>query len=140
MKVPGLTDPFLVAKACETSLEEIKDLNPELRRGVTPPNESNYEIKIPFGKRDLFLENFEALKPFEKFPFKTHLVKKEETLLKIAKLYGVDLEPLLEINHLNRKSPLSKGMTFLIPISKGEEIKPPVMAQKKNGKIRDAKK
>ena len=139
VKVPELTDLSFVAKACETSLEEIKDLNPELQRGVTPPNESDYEIKIPFGEKDLFLENFETLKPLEKFPFKTHLVKKEDTLLKIAKLYRVDLEPLLEINHLNKKSQVSKGMTLLIPISKDEEIKPLVMSQKKNGKIRNGK-
>jgi membrane-bound lytic murein transglycosylase D len=139
VKVPELTDLSLVAKACETSLEEIEDLNPELQRGVTPPNESDYEIKIPFGEKDLFLENFETLKPLEKFPFKTHLVKKEDTLLKIAKLYRVDLEPLLEINHLNKKSQVSKGMTLLIPISKDEEIKPLVMSKKKNGKIRNGK-
>jgi membrane-bound lytic murein transglycosylase D len=139
VKVSELTDLSLVAKACGTSLEEVKDLNPELKRGVTPPNESDYEIKIPFGKRDLFLENFETLKPLEKFPFKTHLVKKGDTLLKIARLYRVDLEPLLEINHLKKKSQVSKGMTILIPISKDEAIKPLIMAQKKNGKVRNGK-
>jgi membrane-bound lytic murein transglycosylase D len=139
VKVPELTDLSVVAKACKTSLEEIKDLNPELRRGVTPPNECDYEIKIPFGKKDLFLENIEALSPLEKFPFKSHLFKKGDSLLKIAKLYRVDLEPLLEINHLNKESQVSKGMTLLVPISKDEEIKPVVMAQKKNGKIRNGK-
>ena len=139
VKVPELTDLFLIAKACETSLEEIKDLNPELRRGVTPPNETEYEIKIPFGKKDLFLKNFEALQPLEKFQFKTHLVKKGETLPRIANLYRVELEPLLEINHLKKTSPISKGMTLLIPISKDEEIKPLAVAKKKNGKVRNGR-
>ena len=139
VKVPELTDLSLIAKACETSLEEIKDLNPEIRRGVTPPNETEYEIKIPFGKKELFLKNFEALQPLEKFEFKTHLVKKGETLPRIAKSYWVDLEPMIEINHLNKTSPISKGMTLLIPISKDEEIKPIVIAQKKNGKARNGK-
>jgi membrane-bound lytic murein transglycosylase D len=139
VKVPELTDLCLIAKACETSLEEIKDLNPELRRGVTPPNETEYEIKIPFGKKDFFLKNFEALQPVEKFQFKTHLVKKGEALKGIAKHYRVDLEPLLEINHLNKTSPISKGMTLLIPISKDEEIGPLAMVQKKNGKVRNAR-
>jgi membrane-bound lytic murein transglycosylase D len=139
VKVPELTALPLVAKACETSLEEIKDLNPELRREVTPPNENEYEIKIPFGKKNLFQENFEALQPLEKFQFKTHLVRKGETLKRIAKLYRVDLEPLLEINHLNKASWISKGMTLFIPISKDEKIKPLVVAQKKNGKARNAR-
>ena len=134
VNVPELTGLSLIAKACETSVEEIKDLNPELRRGVTPPNESEYEIKIPFGKKDPFQENFEALQPLEKFQFKTHLVRKGETLIKIANIYRVDLEPLLEINHLNKTSRISKGMTLFIPISKDEKIKPLVIAHKRRGK------
>jgi len=139
VKVPELTDLSHIAKACEISLEEIKDLNPELRRGVTPPYEPEYEIKIPFSKKDLFTRNFEALQPLEKFQFKTHLVKKGETLKGIAKLYRVDLDPLLEINSLNKTSQLSKEMTLFIPLSKDEEIKPVVAAQKKNGKARNGK-
>jgi membrane-bound lytic murein transglycosylase D len=139
VNVPELTDLSHVAKACGTSLEEIKDLNPELRRGVTPPNETEYEIKIPFNKKDLFLENFEAMQPFEKFQFKTHLVKNGETLNRIAKSYRVDLAPLLEINHLKKTSRIKKGMTLFIPIAKDEKIKPLVLAQKKNGKVRNGR-
>jgi peptidoglycan lytic transglycosylase D len=137
VKVPELTDLSHVAKACEMSLQEIKDLNPELRRGVTPPNEPGYEIKIPFTKTDSFARNFEAMQPLEKFQFKTHTVKKGETLRGIAKLYRVDLDPLLEINSLNKTSALSRGMELLIPISKDEEIRPPAVVPKKNGKARN---
>jgi membrane-bound lytic murein transglycosylase D len=139
VKVLELTDLSLIAKACETSLEEIKDLNPELRRGVTPPNETDYEIKLPFGKKDLFQKNFGVLQPLEKFEFKTHPVKKGETLQGIARYYRVDLEPLLEINHLKKTSPISKGMTLLLPLAKDEEIKPLAMAKNKNGKVQKDK-
>jgi len=135
VKVPEVTGLSAVAKACETSLEEIRDLNPEILRGVTPPNETEYEVKIPFGKRELFLKNFETLQALERFEFKTHRIKNGETLAGIAKRYRVDLEPMLEINHLKKTSRISKGMTLLIPISKDEEIKPLVVAQKKNGKL-----
>ena len=137
VKVPELTDLSHIAKACEISLEEIKDLNPELRRGVTPPNEPEYEIKIPFTKTGLFTRNFEAMQPLEKFQFRTHTVKKGETLRGIANLYRVDLDPLLEINYLKKTSSLSKGMDLLIPISKDEEIKPLAVVQKKNTKARN---
>jgi membrane-bound lytic murein transglycosylase D len=135
VSVPELTGLSLVAKACDTSVEEIKSLNPELKRGVTPPNDDAYEIKIPFGKKDLFLKNFEALQPQEKFQFKTHLVRPGETLSGIARRYRVDLEPFLELNHLKRSSRISKGMTLLIPLSKDEEIKRVAVAKKKNGKV-----
>jgi membrane-bound lytic murein transglycosylase D len=134
MKVSELTGLSLIAKACETTLEEIKDLNPEILRGVTPPNEPDYEIKIPFGKKDVFLKNFESLQSVESFQFKTHSVKNGETLAGIARAYRVDLDPLLEINDLKKTSRISKGTTLLIPLSKDEQIKPLAVAKKKNGK------
>ncbi len=138
-RVPELTDLSHIAKACEVSLEEIKELNPELRRRVTPPHELEYEIKIPFTKKDLFLKNFEAMQPLEKFQFKTHVVKKGETLKGIARLYWVDIDPLLEINRMKKTSRLSTGIILSIPIAKDEVIKPLVIAQKKNGKSRNGK-
>jgi membrane-bound lytic murein transglycosylase D len=135
VKVSEVTDLRLIAKVCEVSIEEIKELNPELSRWCTPPDFPDYEIKIPFGKKELFLKNFEILYPGEKFQFKTHTVKKGETLSKIAKLYRIDPEPILEINRLNNKSQLSIGMNLLIPLPKGKEIKPTSTAMKKSDRM-----
>jgi len=85
------------------------------------------------------LRPFEILRPFEKFEFKTHLVKKGETLRGIARLYRVDLDPLLEINQLTRSSVISKGTILSIPLSKDEEIKPLVIAQKRIRKAQNTK-
>jgi membrane-bound lytic murein transglycosylase D len=135
VKVPEVTDLRLIAKVCEVTIEEIKELNPELSRWCTPPDFPDYEIKIPFGKKELFLKNFEILYPGEKFQFKTHMVKKGDTLSKIAKLYRIDPEPILEINRLNKKSQLSIGMNLLIPLPKGKEIKPTSTAMKKSDRM-----
>ncbi len=132
VKVPEVTDLRLIARACEVTIDEIKDLNPELSRWCTPPNFPDYEIKIPFGKKELFLRNIDVLSPGEKLQFKTHVVKKGDTFSKIAKLYRVDPEPILEINRLNKKSALSTGMNLLIPLPKGEDPKPDRMARKKS--------
>jgi membrane-bound lytic murein transglycosylase D len=132
VKVPEVTDLRLIAQACEVTVDEIKNLNPELSRWCTPPNFPDYEIKIPFGKKEPFLRNFETLYPGERFQFKTHIVKKGDTLSKIAKLYRVGLEPILEINRLNKKSRLSTGMNLLIPLPKGTDPKPGSMAKKKS--------
>ncbi len=135
VKVPEVTDLRLIAQACEVTVDEIKNLNPELSRWCTPPNFPDYEIKIPFGKKEPFLRNFEALYPGERFQFKTHIVKKGDTLSKIAKLYRVGLEPILEINRLNKKSRLSTGMNLLIPLPKDPDPKPRSIAKKKSDGI-----
>ncbi len=132
VKVPEVTDLRLIAKACEIGMDDIKDLNPELSRWCTPPNYPDYEIKIPFGKKELFLRNFEALSPGERLQFRTHSVKKGETLARIAKLYGVDLEPILELNRLSKKSRLSKGMDLLIPLPKDHDQKLTAMVKKES--------
>ncbi len=140
VKVPEVTDLRLIAKACEVTVDDIKDINPELSRWCTPPNFPDYEIKIPFGKKELFLRNFGALSAGERVPFRTHMVSKGETLSKIARLYRVDLEPILELNRLNKKSRLSKGMELLIPLPKGQDQRPEGMAKKKsNGVDRHSK-
>ena len=120
--VPAVTDLRLIARACEVSLEEVKDLNPELLRWCTPPDRQEYEIKIPFGTKDLFLKNFEALPHQERFQFKTHIVRKGDTLGGIARLYRVDLEPILELNRLKRSSLLSIGMNLIIPVPRDARI------------------
>ena len=132
VRVPEVTDLRLIAQACEVTVGEIKDLNPELSRWCTPPHFPDYEIKIPFGKKELFLKNFEILYPGKKSQFKTHLVKKGDTLPKIAKLYRIDLEPILEINQLNKKSRLSTGMNLLLPLPKDQDSKPDSLAKKKS--------
>jgi membrane-bound lytic murein transglycosylase D len=122
VKVPAVTDLRLIAKACEVPVEEVKDLNPELLRWCTPPDCQEYETRIPFGKKDLFLKNFEALPHQERFQFKTHIVRKGDTLGGIARLYRVDLEPILELNRLKRSSLLSIGMNLIIPVPKNARI------------------
>ena len=134
VKVPEVTDLRLIAQACEVTLDEIKELNPELSRWCTPPNFPDYEIKIPFGKKELFSKNFANLYSGERFQFKTHLVIKGDTFSKIARLYRVDLEPILEMNRLNKRSRLSIGMNLLIPLPKDQRPKPDRMAKKKSGR------
>jgi len=130
VKVSPVTDLNLIAKACEIPLEELKELNPELLRWCTPPESPEYEIKIPFGKKEVFLKNFELLQPAGKTEFKIHIVRKRETFQQIARRYRVDVEPILELNRLERKSRLSAGMNLLIPIPKHPESKPLLMGSK----------
>ncbi len=131
VRVPELTDLSVIAKACEIPLEELKDLNPELLRGCTPPNSPDYEVKIPLGKKEIFLRNFEALYPIARLQFKTHTVRKGDTPQKIARLYRVDLDPFLEINRLNKTNPLSKGTNLLLPVSGQGDWKPAPVVPKK---------
>ena len=136
--VPPLTDLSLIARACEMTTDELKDLNPELLRWCTPPD-TDYEMKIPFGKKELFLRNFESLHPSERPPYRIHIVKKGETLPRVARSYRVSGESILETNQLRKTSRLTPGMNLVIPLSVGpanRETRSTVTAKKKgDGKV-----
>jgi membrane-bound lytic murein transglycosylase D len=137
VKVPAVTDLRVIAKACEISVEELKDLNPELLRWCTPPDRPEYEIKIPFGRKDLFLKTFETLQSEQRFQFKTHIVKKGDTLSGIARLYRVDIEPMLEINRIKRTTRLSLGVNLLIPIPMAQDTRPTLIIAREMASQKD---
>jgi membrane-bound lytic murein transglycosylase D len=63
--VPGGLPLWFFAKMLGTNEKTLTALNPELLKGVTPPGAVNYELKIPTGKKPIFLENFaEAYKQY----------------------------------------------------------------------------
>jgi membrane-bound lytic murein transglycosylase D len=56
--VPGGLPLWFFAKILGTSEKTLAALNPELIRKVTPPGATDYELKIPTGKKPLFLKKF----------------------------------------------------------------------------------
>jgi membrane-bound lytic murein transglycosylase D len=140
VKVPNGTDLGFIAKACEISVEELKDLNPELLRNYTPPDDAEYEVKIPFGKKELFLRNVDAFPPAKKYQFKTHVVKQGETPLRIANLYRADCDSFLQMNQIHKASRLAKGMEVIVPIPLSQEGKPAIVAKRSaEGKPQNSK-
>lgn len=57
VRVDETTSLVAAAVACKVSLEDIEILNPELRRGITPPGLGFYTLKVPKGTADAFARN-----------------------------------------------------------------------------------
>jgi len=81
-----------IAKASGVSTNQIRGLNPELRRDVTPPGSSAYRVKLPVGTKQAFLKFSKTTsKPFDqiskiskKHP-KTHVKKVKKIVKKGSK-------------------------------------------------------
>ena len=108
-------DLRLIARCADCTYQEIKELNPEIKRWVTPPHFSKYTLKIPFGKKETFLANYAAIPPEQKIKWERHEVRKGETLSSLAKQYNTSPEAIRDINGL-RKSRIAPGKHLLIPI------------------------
>lgn len=114
--VHGPTDLRAVAQVIEVTYEEIRNLNPELLRWCTPPDEKEYMLRIPEGKKELFLTTYSKIKAPEKMIFHTHRVKGGETLYKIARSYKTPLQAILELNKISSSKLLRPGQYLIIPI------------------------
>ena len=109
------TDLRLIARCAGSTYEEIKELNPELKRWVTPPDVTNYVLRIPQGTREAFVTSFGAVPTDEKIRWERHLVETGETLAGIAAQYNTSPEALRDINSL-KKNRITPGKHLLIPV------------------------
>lgn len=100
----------LIAKAAGVPYEELKALNPELRKEMTPPNYKDYIIKLPYGMKQAFIENFSKLPATE-----TYIVRKGDNLALIAKRFGTTVQSLQEQNSLGKKTLLRAGAILTVP-------------------------
>ena len=61
VQVPDATDLHVIAKAAGVTFEQVRDLNPELRRFCTPPG--GWKLRLPKGTRETFAAEYEKLGP-----------------------------------------------------------------------------
>lgn len=104
--------------------EELRLLNPELRRDATPPDDRAYHLKVPVGTSAKVLQLLDRV-PTYKFPplrgkvqtakadsARWYRVRAGDTLEKVAKRFRVPLKTLKARNNIS--SPVIKPGEFLI--------------------------
>jgi membrane-bound lytic murein transglycosylase D len=113
-----ITDPLDLSVAADCagiSVEEIKRLNPELRRWCTPPDAESYVLKVPEGTRETFLENLSAVPEEERFTIDRYVVKKGDTFKSISGKTGIPVDAILSLNAMEKIMPLKQGSTIYLP-------------------------
>jgi membrane-bound lytic murein transglycosylase D len=108
-----------VAKASSASLGDIQDLNPEVLRGVTPPDQ-RFIVRVPKGHADGFDSAYAQLPASDRAAFTKSSVRKGETLTSIAQRAGVPARSLTWYNRNlkpTKRGRLPQGQVVLIPSS-----------------------
>ena len=105
-----------IAKALGCSLQHLTDLNPELRRNVTPPDVKPYRLRIPKGSGELFSHIYHNIPESERTQWAEHKVRRGETLGGIGKKYGIAAEDIARHNKLKSTNMLRVGQTLEIPV------------------------
>ena len=111
--VPDAIGLTTVAEWIESTVEVIKDLNPELRRNTTPMGE--HELRVPVGTRAALEAKLADADPSTFATFIRHTVKSGETLASIANRFKIRRADLADANGLKISSKLRPGQSLLVP-------------------------
>jgi membrane-bound lytic murein transglycosylase D len=114
-RVPDATDLHVLAKTAGITFEELRDVNPELRRFCTPPG--GYTLRLPKGTREAFLAEYQKLDAKDRLSFTEHRVEKGEPLNRIARAYGVTEAAILRTNGIKSYKQIKPGRILVIPMA-----------------------
>ena len=98
----GVHDSILVA------------LNPELRRGVLPPGPGPYQLRLPLNTAEKFIAAVEAMPERDSKPATAYVVRRGDSLGRIAQRHGITVSDLRSVNGL-RGSLIHPGQQLIIP-------------------------
>jgi len=104
-----------IAGPLGTTLNDLRELNPELRHSVLPGRK--YTLRVPTGKTDLLLASIDQV-PRSSPPrpaFVYHRVRRGETLSTIARRYHTSVKKNMWANNLKRSSYIVAGKKLKIP-------------------------
>jgi len=112
-------DLRVVAEEIDVQLADLFALNPELRRGITPFHDDDYQLKVPLGKADLLEKRLANLPKDRKVQVRHHKVKRGETLGLIAQRYRSSVTAIAQVNRIRNVHRLREGQDLLIPLAGG---------------------
>ncbi len=118
-------DMRLVADLTESTVQEIVALNPALLR-LTTPRDISYDLHIPPGTRDVFLERVKEIPEDDRASWRFHIVKNGETLDQIA----------LSLHARSSEIAKANDITPAKPIEADDELVIPIAAASNNGELR----
>ncbi len=101
------------ARAAGVEVSVIKELNPELVRGRTPPREKSW-IRVPKGTGNRFYRQLAAMKG-QLARYKPYVVRLGDSDREIARAHGISRRRLRSINSLVSARELRPGLTILVP-------------------------
>jgi membrane-bound lytic murein transglycosylase D len=104
-----------VAELTGNTLPDLQLLNSELRTRSTPHGVSSYELRVPAGTAALLSPRLAALPSAPAVAEKRIVVRKGETLQKIAHRAGVSITELCDWNDLPRTARPKKGTVLVVP-------------------------
>jgi peptidoglycan lytic transglycosylase D len=110
--VPNALDLKVIAEWIDCSIDQLRELNPELRRTTTPIGD--HELKVPFGTAATVRTKLATDDP-QYVHFTFHTVRRGETVAGIARKYRLSQAELRQANDLSRRARIRTNQQLMIP-------------------------
>ncbi|MBA4378019.1 MAG: hypothetical protein C0395_05105, partial [Gemmatimonas sp.] len=114
--VTDATDVALIAECAGVERDAVAALNPGLLRGATPPERSDFRVRVPTGTGERCAAELAAVPPEKRLTWRRHTVGRGETLSQIATNYGTRVRDIADLNKIRDVSRIHPGDKLLIPM------------------------
>lgn len=141
-EVQSPADLLKIARAAGLSYQTVKGLNPELMRWCTPPHIATFRLKLPSSVKDRFIQTYNHTNYPRQVHFLAYKAKKGDTLLRVAKHFGLKPDPIADLNGISLKQPVRAGSKIFLPMPNDrsrslaslEVLDPPEKRKRRGGK------
>ena len=123
VEVDRMTSLAVLARHAGTGIDALKDLNPELLRATTPPG--HYTLRVPPGTASTVAHALAKIPAAERVDFKAYVIRKGDTLAKVAARFEMSPGDLLAANGIT-KAKFRPGRKIQVP---PPSVLPPVEAK-----------
>ena len=113
------TDLEIIARFCGISYQELKELNPELKRWCTPPGVKDYRLQVPFGRSEQVLSLYAQLPKNQRARYYRHQIKSGDTLQGLARKYRIRVDDIVAMNSIKNPRSLQIGHNLILPLKEG---------------------
>src|SRR5262245_37695024 len=112
-------DLRLVAESLDLTLAEVQEMNPHVKRLTTPNNDADFNLYVPQGMADKFLQEIASIPEGMRVNWRKHRVEEGETLSQIAQKYRTTASAIAQANNLDQTARLQFGGKLIIPVTPG---------------------
>jgi len=113
-RIEGQTDLRILGRLANLEAEDLRQLNPQLRRGMTPPGTTT-DVYVPAGLSEALEQAYANQPVADRLVLARHEVGKGESLGAIAHRYGVSASAIANANRLGKSSTVKPGQELIIP-------------------------
>ncbi len=114
VEVPKSVKLSIVARAAGVKVAAIKRLNPQLRRGRTPPGVARYRVRVPAGTENQFATRFPQLRG-DWDDANAYVVRHGERFEDIATRHKVSTRALRKLNGIKTEAEVHGGTVLVVP-------------------------